>query len=92
MLSPKTSPLGKQLSQYVCARITRMDEVLPWYRAMPAENRSWVNLVAQAGVTIATLAIAVKRKSFFWLLATLTGVVAIGFGVYIYLDLPVPTM
>jgi DNA-binding PucR family transcriptional regulator len=27
-----------------------MDEVLPWYRAMPAENRSWVNLVAQAGV------------------------------------------
>ena len=27
-----------------------MDEVLPWYRAMPAENRSWVDLVAQAGV------------------------------------------
>jgi DNA-binding PucR family transcriptional regulator len=27
-----------------------MDQVLPWYRAMPAENRSWVNLVAQAGV------------------------------------------
>lgn len=32
------------------AAITRMDEALPWYRAMPAENRSWVNLVAQAGV------------------------------------------
>ncbi|MGH8893468.1 MAG: PucR family transcriptional regulator, partial [Actinomycetes bacterium] len=32
------------------AAIARMDEVLPWYRAMPAENRSWVNLVAQAGV------------------------------------------
>jgi DNA-binding PucR family transcriptional regulator len=32
------------------AAVTRMDEVLPWYRAMPAENRSWVNLVAQAGV------------------------------------------
>lgn len=27
-----------------------MDRSLPWYRAMPAENRSWVNLVAQAGV------------------------------------------
>ena len=27
-----------------------MDEVLPWYRAMPAENRSWVSLVAQAGI------------------------------------------
>jgi len=32
------------------AAITRMDETLPWYRAMPAENRSWVGLVAQAGI------------------------------------------
>ncbi len=32
------------------AAIARMDEVLPWYRAMPAESRSWVNLVAQAGI------------------------------------------
>jgi hypothetical protein len=49
-------------------------------------------LVAQVGVTIATLAIAVKRKSVFWLLAALTGVIAIGFGTYVYLDLwPIPT-
>jgi DNA-binding PucR family transcriptional regulator len=27
-----------------------MDETLPWYRAMPAEQRSWVGLVAQAGI------------------------------------------
>ena len=27
MLSPKDSPLGKQLNQYVCVRITRMDNV-----------------------------------------------------------------
>jgi len=27
VLSPKDSPLGKQLSQYVCVRITRMDNV-----------------------------------------------------------------
>ena len=27
MLSPKDSPLGKQLAQYVCVRITRMDDV-----------------------------------------------------------------
>jgi hypothetical protein len=48
-------------------------------------------LVAQAGVTIATLAMAVKRKSIFWLLATLTGIIAIGFGTYVYLDLwPIP--
>lgn len=32
------------------AAVARMDEVLPWYRAMSAENRSWVNLVAQAGI------------------------------------------
>ena len=27
MLSPPDSPLGKQLSQYVCVRIVRMDDV-----------------------------------------------------------------
>jgi len=27
-----------------------MDETLPWYRSMPAESRSWVGLVAQAGI------------------------------------------
>jgi hypothetical protein len=30
--------------------IARMDESLPWYRAMTPENRSWVGLVAQAGI------------------------------------------
>ena len=49
-------------------------------------------LVAQAGVTIATLALAVQRKSIFWLLATLTGFIAIGFGAYVYHDhWPIPT-
>ena len=36
------------------AAIARMDESLPWYRAMPAENRSWVGLVAQAGIAAFT--------------------------------------
>src|SRR4051794_17949958 len=27
-----------------------MDEQLPWFRAMPADRRSWVTLVAQAGI------------------------------------------
>lgn len=27
-----------------------MDQALPWYSAMPAADRSWVNLVAQAGI------------------------------------------
>ena len=29
--------------------VARMDEQLPWFRAMPADQRSWVTLVAQAG-------------------------------------------
>ncbi|TYP88531.1 PucR family transcriptional regulator [Blastococcus xanthinilyticus] len=30
--------------------VARMDEDLPWFRAMPADQRSWVTLVAQAGI------------------------------------------
>ncbi len=30
--------------------VSRMDELLPWFRSMPADRRSWVSLVAQAGV------------------------------------------
>ncbi|MGZ4505090.1 MAG: PucR family transcriptional regulator [Actinomycetes bacterium] len=52
---PRRSPatvrrLEGSMGVLASAAISRMDEVLPWYRAMPAENRSWVNLVAQAGV------------------------------------------
>jgi DNA-binding PucR family transcriptional regulator len=32
------------------ASVARMDEVLPWFRGLPADQRSWVTLVAQAGV------------------------------------------
>lgn len=34
--------------------IARMDATLPWYRAMPPENRSWIGLVAQAGIAAFT--------------------------------------
>jgi PucR C-terminal helix-turn-helix domain/GGDEF-like domain len=30
--------------------VARMDEQLPWFRSMPADQRSWVMLVAQAGI------------------------------------------
>lgn len=36
------------------AALRRLDETLPWYRAMPPEDRSWVGLVAQAGVSAFT--------------------------------------
>src|SRR5918996_1845681 len=32
------------------ATITRMEERFPWYRAMSADERSWVGLVIQAGI------------------------------------------
>lgn len=32
------------------AAMNRMEEKLPWFRTMTAENRSWVGLVAQAGI------------------------------------------
>lgn len=30
--------------------VARMDEELPWFRELPADQRSWVSLVAQAGL------------------------------------------
>lgn len=33
------------------AAMRRLDEDLAWYRALPAEDRSWVGLVAQAGIS-----------------------------------------
>lgn len=32
------------------ASVAKMDEALPWFRELPADQRSWVMLVAQAGV------------------------------------------
>lgn len=32
------------------ATIARMEERFPWYRAMPADERSWVGLIIQAGI------------------------------------------
>ena len=31
--------------------VRRLEEDLPWYRAMAAQDRSWVGLVAHAGVS-----------------------------------------
>jgi hypothetical protein len=42
-------------------------------------------LVAQAGVTISTLSLAVRRRSIFWSVAALAGAAAVGFSGYIYL-------
>jgi DNA-binding PucR family transcriptional regulator len=32
------------------AALRRLDQELPWYAALPAEDRSWIGLVAQSGI------------------------------------------
>ena len=44
-------------------------------------------LVAQVGVIIASVAMAVRMRSVVWLFATLAGLAAIGFGGYVYLGM-----
>ncbi|RKN12063.1 PucR family transcriptional regulator [Streptomyces radicis] len=46
--------LEQSSGKLAAAAIMRMDEQLPWYRAMPPENRSWIGLVAQAGIAAFT--------------------------------------
>ncbi len=42
--------LERAASELARTAIARMDDSLPWYRAMTPELRSWVGLVAQAGI------------------------------------------
>jgi PucR C-terminal helix-turn-helix domain/GGDEF-like domain len=42
--------LEQAMSALGAAAMASMDKRLPWFRAMSAENRSWLGLVAQAGV------------------------------------------
>ncbi|MEE1928514.1 helix-turn-helix domain-containing protein [Streptomyces sp. TRM 70351] len=46
--------LQQSSGKLAAAAIARMDEQLSWYRAMPPENRSWIGLVAQAGIAAFT--------------------------------------
>ncbi len=46
--------LERATATLVSAAIARMEATLPWYGAMSAEHRSWVGLVAQAGIAAFT--------------------------------------
>src|SRR5207247_5445585 len=50
-----------------------------------SRNFFYAMLCAQAGVTIASLALAKSRKSFFWAIAGAAGVLAIALGGYVYI-------
>jgi hypothetical protein len=42
--------IERHAGKLASAAVAKMDETLPWFRALPADQRSWVMLVAQAGV------------------------------------------
>jgi hypothetical protein len=42
--------LEEAMGSFGTAALARMEEQLPWFRRMPAEHRSWIGLVAQAGI------------------------------------------
>jgi hypothetical protein len=47
---PTLQRLRRGAGALATAALKEMDERLPWYRGLPAEERSWVGLVAQAGI------------------------------------------
>jgi hypothetical protein len=50
-----------------------------------SKNFFYAMLCAQAGVTVASLALARSRMSLFWLIAAIAGFLAVGFGAYVYI-------
>lgn len=46
--------LERSAGKLATAAIARMDDQLGWYRRMPPEHRSWIGLVAQAGIAAFT--------------------------------------
>ncbi|HEY7488797.1 MAG TPA: helix-turn-helix domain-containing protein [Streptosporangiaceae bacterium] len=45
-----TKRIEQTMGELGTAAMARMEEKLPWFRRMTAENRSWIGLVAQAGI------------------------------------------
>jgi hypothetical protein len=49
-LSETVRRIERSAGALATASVARMDETLPWFRELPADQRAWVMLVAQAGV------------------------------------------
>jgi hypothetical protein len=45
-----TERLEKAMGTFGTAALASMEQQLPWFRRMPADQRSWIGLVAQAGI------------------------------------------
>jgi len=48
---PEIGLITRATGELTTAATKRMEETLPWFRELGAEERSWVSLVAQAGIT-----------------------------------------
>jgi hypothetical protein len=49
-VTASTKVIERAAGALATASVSRMDEQLPWFRELPADQRAWVMLVAQAGV------------------------------------------
>jgi hypothetical protein len=49
-VAESTKVIERAAGALATASVARMDEQLPWFRELPADQRAWVMLVAQAGV------------------------------------------
>ncbi len=76
--------LNQDLGRLHEVRVTLSEAESDRHR-IKSKNFFYVMLVAQAGVTVASVALAQRKKSLFWVLASLAGAVAILCGVYVYL-------
>jgi hypothetical protein len=50
----RTAATRRGTGALATAALQRLDETLPWYRALEPQDRSWVGLVAQAGISAFT--------------------------------------
>ncbi len=50
----RTAAARRGTGALATAALQRLEETLPWYRALEAQDRSWVGLVAQAGISAFT--------------------------------------
>jgi hypothetical protein len=42
--------LQRSVGSLTTATVNRMDQDMPWFRNLPAEDRSWIGLIVQAGI------------------------------------------
>lgn len=49
--TPDVATLTRATGELTTAATKRIEETLPWFRELGADERSWVSLVAQAGIT-----------------------------------------